>query len=263
MSAIGEAGAGQLVHAEHASPTLTAVPTVAPPELSVIVLCYQADEAVHRVIDPLYEQLQASGVAYELLLVANQWRDRPDPTGQVVAEFARDRDAVRTVIERKQGAMGFDMRSGLAAARGDYLLVLDGDAQNPVEDVLKMYRQMRATGADVMKGRRTARFDGPYRRFISTVYNFAFSLLFGTRGIWDINGKPKGLTRAAYETLELESDDWFIDAEIVLSARRNGLTVAELPVVFNRNDERASFVRPSAILEFARNMARQRFRRRG
>jgi hypothetical protein len=41
------------------------------------------------------------------------------------------------------------------------------------------------------------------------------------------------------------------------------LTVAELPVIFNRNDERASFVRPSAILEFARNMARQRFRRRG
>lgn len=229
----------------------------------MIVLCYRADEAVHRVIDPLYDQLQASGVAYELLLVANQWPDRPDPTSQVVGEFARDRDTVRTVIERKQGAMGFDMRSGLAAARGDYLLVLDGDAQNPVEDVLKMYRQMRATGADVMKGRRTARFDGPYRRLISTVYNFAFSLLFGTRGIWDINGKPKGLTRAAYETLELESDDWFIDAEIVLSARRKGLTVAELPVVFNRNDERASFVRPSAILEFARNMARQRFRRRG
>jgi glycosyltransferase involved in cell wall biosynthesis len=263
MSAIGEAGMGQLAHAEHASPTVTAVPTVAPPELSVIVLCYRADEAVHRVIDPLYEQLAASGVAYELLLVANQWADRPDPTCRVVGEFARDRETVRTVIEEKQGAMGFDMRSGLAAARGDYLLVLDGDAQNPVEDVLKMYRQMRATGADVMKGRRTARFDGPYRRFISAVYNFTFSLLFGTRGIWDINGKPKGLTRAAYETLELESDDWFIDAEIVLSARRRGLTVAELPVVFNRNDERASFVRPSAILEFARNMARQRFRRRG
>ena len=153
------------------------------------------------------------------------------------------------------------MRSGFAAASGDYLVVIDGDAQNPVDDVLKMYRRMSATGVDVMKGRRIARFDGLYRRAISVVYNLAFAVLFGTRGIWDVNGKPKGLTRAAYEALDLESEDWFIDAEIVLSARRRGLTIAELPVVFHRNDERASFVRSAAILEFVRNMARHRFRK--
>src|SRR3954454_6154171 len=261
MASIGEAGV-RLGQAEHPSAELTAVPTIAPPELSVIVLCYQANEAIHRVIDPLYQQLEASGVAYELLLVANQWSDRPDPTRGVVEAFARDHETVQTVIKDKQGAMGFDMRSGLAAAGGDYLVVIDGDAQNPVDDVLKMYRRMRATGVDVMKGRRIARFDGPYRRMISAVYNLVFILLFGTRGVWDVNGKPKGLTRAAYEALELESDDWFIDAEILLSARRRGLAVAELPVVFHRNEERDSFVRPTAILEFLRNMARQRFRRR-
>ena len=228
----------------------------------MIVLCYQAREAVHRVIGPLYEQLEAADIAYELVLGANQWPDRPDPTGQVIEEFAMHRETVRNVLDEKQGAMGWDMRSGLAAARGDYMVVMDGDAQNPVEDVLKMYRRMRETGVDVMKGRRIARFDGPYRRAISVVYNLTFILLFRTRGIWDVNGKPKGLTRAAYEALDLESDDWFIDAEILLSARRRGLAVAELPVVFHPNDERASFVRPAAILEFLRNMARQRFRRR-
>jgi glycosyltransferase involved in cell wall biosynthesis len=263
MSSLGEVGLGRLEPAELPARTLTAVPPVTRPELSVIVLCYQANEAIHRVIDPLYEQLEASGVSYELLLVANQWADRPDPTGEVVEAFASDHeDTVRTVIEEKQGAMGWDMRSGLAAATGDYLVVIDGDAQNPVDDVLKMYRRMRATGVDVMKGRRIARFDGPYRRVISAVYNLTFALLFGTRGIWDVNGKPKGLTRAAYEALDLESDDWFIDAEIVLSACRRGFAVAELPVVFHRNEERDSFVRPTAILEFLRNMARQRFRAR-
>ena len=229
----------------------------------MIVLCYEAREAIHRVIDPLYAQLEAAGIAYELLLVANQWPDRPDPTGRVVTEFARRRDRVRTVINVKRGAMGWDMRSGLAAAGGDYMVVMDGDAQNPVDDVLKMYRRMKATGVDVMKGRRIARFDGPYRRTISAVYNLMFALLFGTRGIWDVNGKPKGLTRAAYEAMELESDDWFIDAEMVLSAQRQGLTIGELPVVFHSNEERDSFVRPTAILEFLKNMARQRLRRRG
>ena len=119
--------------------------------------------------------------------------------------------------------MGWDMRSGFAAARGDYLLVIDGDAQNPPEDLAEMYRRMKANRADVMKGRRIARFDGPYRRIVSGGFNLLFMLLFRTRGLWDINGKPKGLTRAAYEQLELTSDDWFIDAEIVLEARRKGL----------------------------------------
>jgi glycosyltransferase involved in cell wall biosynthesis len=229
--------------------------------LSAIVLCYEAREAIHRVIDPLYEQLEAAGIPYELVLVANQWPGKPDPTGRIVEEWASVRDTVVCVIEEKQGAMGWDMRSGFAAARGDYLIVIDGDAQNPVDDLLKMYRRMTATGVDVMKGRRIARFDGPVRRAVSGVYNLAFAVLFRTRGIWDINGKPKGLTRAAYRALNLQSDDWFIDAEIVLSARRRGLTVAEMPVVFHRNEERASFVGWSAIVEFIRNMARQRSRR--
>jgi glycosyltransferase involved in cell wall biosynthesis len=232
------------------------------PELSAIVLCYKAGESIRQVVNPLYEQLKASRIEYELVLVANYWPGQDDPTPAIVEKLAEDRPRVVTVISEKRGAMGWDMRSGFAAARGDYLVAIDGDAQNPVEDVIEMYERMRRTGADVMKGRRIARFDGLYRRVVSGVYNGLFVLLFRTRGLWDINGKPKGLTRAAYERLGLKSDDWFIDAEIVVNARRQGLTVAEMPVVFHRNDDRASFVRPSAIVEFLRNMVRERFSRR-
>jgi glycosyltransferase involved in cell wall biosynthesis len=235
---------------------------VPPPELSAIVLCYRAEDSIRHVVEPLHRDLAESGVSFELVLVANYDAGRDDRTPDVVRELADRLDAVRTVIEPKEGAMGWDMRTGLAAAAGDYLVAIDGDAQNPVEDVLRMYREMRRTGVDVMKGRRIARFDGPKRRVVSAVYNSLFMLLFRTRGLWDINGKPKGMTRRAYERLGLKSDDWFIDAEIVLAARRAGLRIGELPVVFNRNEERASFVRADAILEFLRNMARTWLRRR-
>jgi glycosyltransferase involved in cell wall biosynthesis len=229
---------------------------VAPPDLSAIVLCYRAGDSILRVIEPLHEQLQRSEIGFELVLVANYHPGQEDKTGDIIERFAADHDGVRTVIEPKKGGMGWDMRSGFAAARGDYMVAIDGDAQNPVEDVLRMYREMKRTGADVMKGRRIARFDGLYRRVVSEVYNALFKVLFRTGGLWDINGKPKGITRAAYERLRLSSDDWFIDAEIVLAARRTGQRIVEMPVVFNRNDERASFVRVGAIWEFLRNMAR-------
>ena len=231
------------------------------PSLSAIVLCYRAEESILRVIEPLHDQLSSSGVPFELVLVANYDEGRADSTPEVVRAFAANREDVRTVIEPKQGAMGWDMRKGLDASIGEHLVVIDGDAQNPIEDVLRMYREMLRTGVDVMKGRRIARFDGLKRRIVSDVYNSIFLFLFRTRGLWDINGKPKGMTRRAYEQLRLSSDDWFIDAEIVLAARREQLVVGELSVVFNRNEERASFVRASAILEFLRNMARSRAKR--
>jgi glycosyltransferase involved in cell wall biosynthesis len=232
------------------------------PDLSAIVLGYRAGEELRGLVERLLAVLDDDGVEYEVVLVANYWPEKADPTPGVAAELAHDRPHVRVVADEKQGAMGWDMRSGFEAATGEYLIVIDGDAENPVEDVLAIYRLMRDTGADVMKGRRTLRYDTLYRRTISLVYNVAFRVLFGTRGLWDINGKPKGLTRRVYERLDLRSDGWFIDAEIVIAARKLGFTVEEMPVKFFRNEGRESLVRPGAIWEFVVNMLRCRTGRR-
>jgi glycosyltransferase involved in cell wall biosynthesis len=231
------------------------------PEVSVIVLCYQAGESIDIVVEPLYAQLQRLGVEFELVLVANYWPDQNDSTPGIVSTFAESRPEVSVLAQEKHGGMGWDMRAGLRAARGENLVVIDGDAQNPIDDVVKIYRLMKDVSADVVKGRRILRQDGSYRSFISLGYNVLFLILFRTFGLWDINGKPKALTRHAYEQINLESDDWFIDAEIVLAARRAGLRIEEMPVVFLANPERSSFVKPSAIWEFVKNMTRYRIRR--
>ncbi len=225
-------------------------------DLSAIVLGYRSGASLVDLLDPLHTLLSDEDVEFEIVVVANYWPGQDDATPEVARGFAERRPHTIALTEPKAGAMGWDMKRGLAAASGNYLIVIDGDAQNPVEDVLRMYRAMRGRDVDMMKGRRTLRHDGTYRRFVSLAYNLLFRLLFRTRGLWDINGKPKGLTRSAYSALELESDDWYIDAEIVLKSRAAGLRIAELPVEFMRNDQRASLVRPSAIWEFLTNMAR-------
>jgi len=231
------------------------------PELSAIVLCYRAEEAVLRLLEPLVDVLESSGVSWELVLVANYRPGMDDRTPAVVEAFARERSAVRTVIREKEGAMGWDMRTGLDAAIGEVLVVIDGDLQNPPADVLRAYRLLKESGAALVKGRRTLRHDGPLRCAVSIGYNALFRVVFATRGLWDINGKPKALTREAHRRLGLRSDDWFIDAEMVLAARRASLEIRELPVTFDANEERRSFVRAHAVWEFLRNIARARLGR--
>ena len=229
-------------------------------DLSVVVLCYRAGGSIHDVLQPLRRLLDESNVRYELVLVANEWHGRGDDTREHVRSY--EGDGVRILDLPKEGGMGWDLRSGLNAATGSTIVAIDGDAQNPVEDVLRMYRLLRESGADVGKGVRTNRADGLYRAVISGGFNVLFRLLFGTWSLWDINGKPKGLTREAYEQMTLTSDDWFIDAELVLAARRTGLRIVELPVVFLENPQRASFVRVSSIWEFLVHMVRYRLRGR-
>ena len=231
------------------------------PELSAVVLCYHSGANARELAQTLIADLDAAGITYELVLVANYWPEGDDDTPQIVEQLAQENGHVHPVIRPKEGAMGWDMRTGLAAATGRYLIVIDGDRQNPPEDVLRMYRELKRTGLPVMKGRRETRFDGVYRRIVSIVYNAAFRLFFRTKGLWDINGKPKGLTREAYEQMHLVSRDWFTDAEIVLQAQRLGLQIGEMPVTFF-DSERRSLVRPSAILEFLVNMVLVRLRGR-
>jgi glycosyltransferase involved in cell wall biosynthesis len=231
-------------------------------EVSVVVLGYRAGEGLASVVSSVTNELETIGRPFEIVLVANYDSGSDDSTPATARRLADADSRIRVVATEKRGGMGWDLRAGLRAATGRVLLVMDGDGQNPPADVLGAYRALAGGGHDVVKGRRVAREDGGYRRLLSAAYNLAFMLLFGTWGLWDINGKPKGMTRAVYERLNLRSDDWFLDAELILSARRCGMRIVEIPVEFRASTSRRSFVRPGAVLEFARHMIRYRLRGR-
>jgi hypothetical protein len=63
--------------------------------------------------------------------------------------------------------------------------------------------------------------------------------------------------------MNLQSDDWFADAEIVIRARELGLKIGETPVHFRSNNMRGSLVKPAAIFEFASNLFKYRFAQSG
>ena len=228
------------------------------PHFSLVVLCYRSGQNIIPFVERLQRTLSRCNFSWELILVGNYVEGSNDETPQVVAKLAENSNNIRTVIRPKQGMMGWDMRMGLDAARGTYIGVIDGDGQFPPESIIACLLKCELEDLDLTKTYRVIRDDGLYRRLISTVYNGIFSLLFGFK-VRDINSKPKIIRRDKYELLQLESDDWFADAEIVIRARELGLKIGETPVHFKVNDNRGSFVKPRAILEFTSNLLKYRF----
>jgi glycosyltransferase involved in cell wall biosynthesis len=225
---------------------------------SLVVLCYRSGQNIIPFVERLQRTLSRCNFSWELVLVGNYIEGSDDETPQVVTKLAESSPNIRTVIRPKQGMMGWDMRMGLDAARGTYIGVIDGDGQFPPESIIACLLKCELEDLDLTKTYRVIRDDGLYRRLISTVYNAIFRLLFGFK-VRDINSKPKIIRRDKYELLQLESDDWFADAEIVIRARELGLKIGETPVHFSINDKRGSFVKPKAILEFTSNLLRYRF----
>ncbi|HEU4835944.1 MAG TPA: glycosyltransferase family 2 protein [Pyrinomonadaceae bacterium] len=228
------------------------------PHFSLVVLCYRSGQNIIPFVERLQRTLSRCNFSWELVLVGNYIEGSNDETPQVVKKLAEQSPNIRTVIRPKQGMMGWDMRMGLDAARGTYIGVIDGDGQFPPESIIACLLKCELEDLDFTKTYRVIRDDGLYRRFISAVYNAIFSLLFGFK-VRDINSKPKIIRRDKYELLNLQSDDWFADAEIVIRARELGLKIGETPVHFSSNDSRGSFVKPKAIFEFTSNLLKYRF----
>lgn len=232
------------------------------PELSVVCLCYRSHQLAGELAEQICRELEDADIDYELVLVANYHEGEDDPTPEIVRRFAHGRVRVKAVTDVKEGMMGWDMRSGLRSATGAHLAVIDGDGQMPSSDIVKVYRVLQVAGYDLVKTFRAERFDGFYRIWLSRGYNLLFHMLFPNSAKFrDINAKPKVMTRAAYESMNLISNDWFTDAEIMIEALRNRLNVGEVSTIFLNNERRATFLRAATILEFLRNLLYYRLQR--
>ena len=233
------------------------------PEISVVILCYRSGDFAKIFYNKVSEVLRRNNLDYEIVLVGNYRPETNDDTPEIIKEISNSDSRVRTVIKEKlkpEEAMGWDMRSGFEAAVGKTILVIDGDGQMPPEDIPRLYNKLVKEKLDLCKGRRISRGDGPYRKFISMVFNAVMHLLFPGIVSNDINGKPKIFTRYAYSKMKLESNDWFIDAEIMIQARRLNFRIGEMEVEFHENPKRRSFISFKANLEFIKNIITYRLK---
>lgn len=231
-----------------------------PIELSIVVLCYQAGQSTKEFVNNTIKELADKQISnYELILVANYHPEKEDPTPMIAKRLAKENPKIKCVAKAKQGMMGWDMRSGLQAAQGKFVAVIDGDGQMPINDLVRVYEEIKTQDCDLVKTYRTKRGDGVKRKIISFFYNLLFRILFPGIKSQDVNSKPKIFKRSSLQKLKLRSDDWFIDAEIMIEGHKNNFKIKEIPTNFLKLEDRPSFINTKAILEFLKNFIKYRF----
>jgi dolichol-phosphate mannosyltransferase len=215
------------------------------PELSVTFPVLNEQEVLPSVLDEAFEVLPAVADRWELVVVDD---GSTDATPDILREAANTEGRLRIVTHPQPMGYGASVRDGLAATTLMVVLMTDGDGQFDLRDAIDLFPLLQRHHLAV--GYRFPRHDPWGRRAGSKVYNAMASWVLGRR-IRDVNCSMKLMRRSVLEMVELASNDWLIDAELLAAARRADLDWGELPVSHRSRPGGESKVRPA---DFARGL---------
>ena len=124
------------------------------PIYSVIIPAFNEQEVLEASFKRLDAVMQGIGEPYELIFVNDGSRDR---TRDILRRLSREHSCVRALHFSRNFGQQSATTAGLRAARGDAMIIIDCDLQDPPEVIPDMAKKWRDGDFDIVYGKRTKR----------------------------------------------------------------------------------------------------------
>jgi undecaprenyl-phosphate 4-deoxy-4-formamido-L-arabinose transferase len=138
------------------------------PSLSVVIPVFDEEAVLPALFERLYPALDALGVSYEVVFINDGSHDRS--AGLLSAQFRLRPDVTRVVLLNGNFGQHRAILAGFAYCRGERVVTLDADLQNPPEDIALLLGEMDK-GHDYVGSVRRHRSDSWWRRHASRAMN--------------------------------------------------------------------------------------------
>jgi undecaprenyl-phosphate 4-deoxy-4-formamido-L-arabinose transferase len=146
-------------------PPITDMPT---PKLSVVIPVYNEEAVLPTLFARLYPALDALQISYEIVYVNDGSKDKS--VALLRQQFQSRPHETRVVLFHANFGQHSAVMAGLAYARGEYVVTLDADLQNPPEEIGKLVGKLEE-GFDYVGTIRQQRQDSLWRRTFSKAIN--------------------------------------------------------------------------------------------
>lgn len=212
-----------------------------PPAISVAVPLFNEAATIDELIDRVRRTLEARGASFEIVLVDD---GSTDGTAERLARAAAADPRVRVRTLSRNFGQAAALCCGIFESRGDVIVTLDGDLQNPPEEIPRLLDAL-APGVDVVTARRLARHESAWRLAGSRAVHWIARLLVGL-DIQDFGGQFKAYRR---EVVDATRTAWAPGKPFFALAAWLGFRVVEVPV---RHDARRSGASRYGLLALVR-----------
>lgn len=245
-------------------------PAAARPCLSVVIPAFNEGERLSDSLRTIRDYLTRAGIDYELLVVDD---GSTDSSAALLTKLGAGEPRLRVLPHRVNHGKGHAVRSGIAAARGKYVMFIDADLTIPIEITADMVRALNE-GYDMAIASRwhpaSAYALRPpfYRRVMGRVFRWLVRALI-VSDVRDTQCGCKAYRRAVARDLygRQRIDHFSFDAEVIFLASRAGYRIKEVPAILRHHD--TSSVRPlhdmpvmlRDLVRIRLNAARGRYRR--
>jgi dolichol-phosphate mannosyltransferase len=137
------------------------------------------------------------------------------------------------VLRQKSDGLGRAFLEGLELAKGNIIVLMDGDGSHRPEDLPKLIEKTKSydivIGSKYVKGGKSK--DKLYRILISRIYCLFASLILGLK-IKDNMSGFAAVKREVYEKVRLNPIGFKINTELLFKAKKFGFRTTEVPIIF-------------------------------
>ena len=174
------------------------MPPALSPELSIVVPVYNEEDVLPLLAQRLRPVADGLGATYEVVTVDD---GSTDSSAVVLQRIRREWPELRVVRLRANAGHQAAISAGLAVARGDYVVTLDADLQDPPEVIAQMLAVAREERVDVVYGVRSDRSsDSAFKRLSARAFYRVIRALSGTSAQSDA-GDYRMMSRATVEAI--------------------------------------------------------------
>lgn len=155
----------------HTKASLTTLPdaSAASVDLSIIIPIYNEEAVLDMLFARLYPALDALQRSYEIIFIDDGSRDRS--AALLRQQYQQRPDVTRVILLRANAGQHAAITAGFAHIRGEYVITLDADLQNPPEEIPKLLEKLDA-GHDYVGSIRRMRQDDRWRHYASKAMNW-------------------------------------------------------------------------------------------
>lgn len=183
--------------------------------VSVVIPVYNEEAGLESLFARLYPAMDQLARPYEVIFVDDGSRDRS--AAMLRTQFESRPDTTRVLLLTRNAGQHMAILAGFAHARGDYVITLDADLQNPPEEIGKLVAKLEQ-GYDYVGTIRQKRQDHWWRKWLSRGVNKIREWITPVR-ITDQGCMMRGYSRLVVEALNQTSEvNTFIPALAYLYA---------------------------------------------
>jgi phenylacetate-CoA ligase len=222
-------------------------------EISIVAPCLNEEGNIPELVRRVDCVFTSKGLRGELILVDDGSTDR---TVEIVSELMKEYPILRFERHARNLGMEAGWKTGVHAARGKFVCLIDADLQNPPEQVWRLYQEIVFSRADIVQGYRSSVGRLRDSRYLmSRGLNLLLNTTFGMRLRDNKSGFVIAHKEVLLDVLRHRLHYNYFQSLLAVSANSKGYSIREVETLFESRLAGKSFIQGMALGTITRTLA--------